>query len=43
MAPIHIAANRGNSTIVQALLHNGARTDLVDKVSTIHYIIYCYM
>ena len=43
MVPIHIAADRGNSTIVKALLHNGARTDLVDNVSTIHYITYCYM
>ena len=43
MAPIHIAADRGYSTVVHALLHNGARADLVDNVSTIHYIIYCYM
>ena len=43
MVPIHIAADRGNSTVVQTLLHNGARADLVDNVSTIHYIIYCYM
>ena len=43
MAPVHSAADGGNSTVVQMLLDNGARTDLVDNVSTIQYIIYCYM
>ena len=43
MAPVHSAADRCNSTVVQMLLDKGARADLVDNVSTIHYIIYCYM
>ena len=43
MAPVHIAADGDNSTAVQTLLDKGARADLVDNVSTIHYIIYCYM
>ena len=35
MAPVHVAADRGNSTAVQMLLRNGARADLVNNVSTL--------
>ena len=35
MAPVHSAADRGSSTIVQMLLDKGARADLVDNVSII--------
>ena len=39
MTPVHSAADGGNITVVQMLLDKGARADLVDNVSTIHYII----
>ena len=35
MAPIHSAAEYGKSTVVQTLLDSGARTDVVDNVSTV--------
>ena len=40
MAPVHSAADGGNSTVVQMLLDKGARADLVDNVSTIHILLY---